>query len=79
MLMILYLPKTVQKGLRQSDMLSFIENTVYVLRISKRAKVFGKFYIIHFSPNVPFLYPLKTSENLCFSDIFREDRKATFG
>ena len=24
-----------------------------------------------FQANVPFLYPLKTSENLCFSDFFQ--------
>ena len=27
--------------------------------------------------NVPFLYPLETSENLVFSDVFRGHRKVT--
>ena len=66
MLMILYLPKTVQKGLRQSDMLSVIENTVYALRISKRAEVFGKFYIIHFSPMFHFYTPWKHQKTFVF-------------
>ena len=30
-----------------------------------------------FSTNVPLLYPLKTSENLCFSDVFRGYRSGT--
>ena len=30
-----------------------------------------------FQANVPFLYPLKTSENLWFSDVFRGYRKGT--
>ena len=39
---------------------------------------------IHFDfnplqPRVAFLYPLKTSENLCFSDVFKRYRKATPG
>ena len=32
-----------------------------------------------FQPNVPFLNPLKTSENLWFSDIFRGYRNETLG
>ena len=28
-----------------------------------------------FAPNAPFLYPLKTSENVTFSDVFRGYRK----
>ena len=32
-----------------------------------------------YSPNVTFLYPLKTSENLRFSDVFRGYRKVTLG
>ena len=31
-----------------------------------------------FSTNVPLLYPLKTSENLWFSDVFRGYRSGTF-
>ena len=37
-------------------------------------KSFGKnihVYINPFQANTPFLYPLKTSENLWFSDVFR--------
>ena len=30
-----------------------------------------------FQVNVPFLYPLKTSENLWFSDVFNEHRNGT--
>ena len=32
---------------------------------------------LSFSTNVPLLYPLKTSENLCFSDVFRWYRSET--
>ena len=32
-----------------------------------------------YSPNVTFLYPLKTSENLGFSDVFRGYRNVTLG
>ena len=34
---------------------------------------------LEFLPNVPFLYPLKTSENLCFPDFFRGFRSWTLG
>ena len=32
-----------------------------------------------FVPNTPFLYPLETSENLRFSDVFRGKRKSALG
>ena len=32
-----------------------------------------------FVPNIPFLYPLKTSGNLRFSDVFRGQRKGALG
>ena len=32
-----------------------------------------------YSPNVAFLYPLETSENLQFSDVFRGYRNVTLG
>ena len=32
-----------------------------------------------YSPSVTFLYPLKTSENLRFSDVFRGYRNVTLG
>ena len=35
------------------------------------------FYISSFHANAPFLYPLKTSENIWFSDVFREYRNET--
>ena len=35
--------------------------------------------INRFLANVPLLYPLKVSENLCFSDVFREYRYGTLG
>ena len=36
-------------------------------------------YLNSFVPNASFLYPLKTSENLKFSDIFRRQRKDAVG
>ena len=44
-------------------------------------KIFKRSYGIlnPYSPNVTFLYPLKTSENRRFSDIFRVYRNATLG
>ena len=36
-------------------------------------------YINTYSPNVTFLYPLKTSENIRFSDVFRGYRNVTLG
>ena len=40
-------------------------------------EVVGKLYLNQFSTSVPLLYPLKTSENLQFSDVFREYRSGT--
>ena len=37
-----------------------------------------KFSVNSFHVNVPFLYPLKTSENQRFSDVFREYRNEAF-
>ena len=36
-------------------------------------------YLNPYSPNVTFLYPLKTSENQRFSDVFRGYRNVTLG
>ena len=36
-------------------------------------------FLTHFSPNVPFLYHLKMSENLWFSDVFRGYRNGKLG
>ena len=35
--------------------------------------------LTHFSSNVLFLFPLKTSENVWFSDVFRGYRNETLG
>ena len=35
--------------------------------------------LTHFSSNILFLFPLKTSENVWFSDVFRDYRDETLG
>ena len=40
---------------------------------------FSKANINPYSPNMSFLFPLKTLENQRFSDVFREYRNVTLG
>ena len=46
-------------------------------RITSNTATFYAVYPNLFQVNVVFLYPLKTSENLWFSDVFRGYRKGT--
>ena len=66
------------------DVLLTYGKTQYSISISPRFLIFpGGIEIKHclnpYSPNFTFLYPLKTSENLRFSDVFREHRNVTLG
>ena len=45
----------------------------------KKGKENTSMLINPFVPNAPFLYPLKTSENLRFFDVFRGWRKSALG
>ena len=40
-------------------------------------RLFFSKLLYHFQVNVPFKYPLKTSDNLWFSDVLREHEKET--
>ena len=49
-----------------------------VVNLRKKVLSQSSFHLINpFYANVPFLYPLKTSENLWFSDVFRGYRNGT--
>ena len=56
---------------------SSLETETYSQRV--RANYFHKKRVNPYSPNVTFLYPIKTSENLIFSAVFRGYRNVTFG
>ena len=53
-----------------------MDNHVYCLRLDIWAFVLD-FVLNTLLPGVPFLYPLKTSENCRFSDVFKEYKKVT--
>ena len=55
-----------------------LKNFVCILLLVKNISAFWQYFLINpFSTNVPLPYPLKTSENLWFSDIFRGYRSGT--
>ena len=47
--------------------------------VEKASKPYYSYYLNPYSPNVTFLYHLKTSENRRFSDVFRGNRNVTLG
>ena len=55
-----------------------LKNFVCILLLVKNISAFWQYFLINpFSTNVPLPYPLKTSENLRFSEVFREYRSET--
>ena len=57
----------------------FKNDLVYRTTPEAPLKHLVKYFINPFVPNVPFLYPLKTSENLWFSNVFRGYQKRSVG
>ena len=57
--------------------LSLINDLHYLDTVSLAAALYGFIHMNPFLTNVPLLYPLKTSENLRFSDDFRGYRGGT--
>ena len=59
---------------------SHLAKDLFLFASMKVLKWWKAFFILNpYSLNVTFLYPLKTSENLWFSDVFRGCRNVTLG
>ena len=63
----------------ESSLLIFTSNhwTGFYMTQTSPKKVLNNPKIYPFQANVPFLYPLKTSENVWFSDFFSEYKNGT--
>ena len=54
-----------------------LDNTGFTIDMNLRIIIPSTHFINPFKSNVTFLYPLETSENLWFSDVFRGYRNVT--
>ena len=55
----------------------FVFSFIWFIMKMLWGRKFNAFYLNSFSTNILLLYPLKTSENLRFSDVFRDYRSGT--